>query len=276
MDLADWLRSNDGIAHRRRVDAAGFTRTAITRAIDSGRIVRIRSRWLATPDAAHSRKADAARAGGRLSCASAAQELGLWAFPDPRLHLAVPPHSGRSSPAATRHWSLGPLAAHPHELVEPPENVLVHAAECLPSEQSLVIWESAVRTGLVNLAAMARLPIRSRRATALLETCSELSDSGLESLFVARLRNGGIRVRQQVPVLGHRVDALIGDRLVCQLDGFAHHSGAADRRRDLDHDRRLTLAGYTVLRFDYARIMFEWPLVEQQVRLALAQTTAGR
>ncbi|MFD6053746.1 DUF559 domain-containing protein [Agromyces sp. NPDC060279] len=275
MELADWLRRAGGLAHRTQLDDAGYRRTALERAIDSGRVVRIRARWLATPEASGSRRADAIRAGGRLTCASAAQELGLWTFPEPRLHLSVPAHSGRSDPTAVRHWSRGPVPVHPHALVEPPENLLAHAADCLPFEQSLVIWESAVRTGVVSLAVIAGLPVRSRRAMALLDVCSELSDSGLESVFVARLRRGGIPVRQQVPLLGHRVDALVGDRLVCQLDGFAHHRSAADRRRDLDHDRRLALAGYTVLRFDYARIMFAWQIVEQQIRLALAQS-AGR
>lgn len=194
------------------------------------------------------------------------------AAPAPLRPVALGPER---DPAAVRHWSRGPVPVHPHALVEPPENLLAHAADCLPFEQSLVLWESAVRTGAVSLAVIAGLPIRSRRAKALLDVCSELSDSGLESVFVARLRRGLVPVRQQVPLLGHRVDALVGDRLVCQLDGFAHHRSAADRRRDLDHDRRLALAGYTVLRFDYARVMFAWQLVEQQIRLALAQS-AGR
>ncbi|NUT58055.1 MAG: DUF559 domain-containing protein [Agromyces sp.] len=86
-----------------------------------------------------------------------------------------------------------------------------------------------------------------------------------------RLRRIGIPVRQQVAILGHLVDGLIGDRLVYQIDGFAHHRTAAQRRQDIAHDRRLALAGFTVLRFDYAQIMFDWPAVELEIRTAMAQ-----
>lgn len=70
---------------------------------------------------------------------------------------------------------------------------------------------------------------------------------------------------------GHPVDFLIGDRLVVQLDGFEHHSSPAARRRDMDADARLTLLGYTVLRFDYQQVMFEWERVEAVLATAMAQ-----
>ena len=99
---------------------------------------------------------------------------------------------------------------------------------------------------------------------------SLLSDSGLETLFIARLRGLPLRVRQQVRIDGHPVDALIGERLVVQLDGFAHHR-ADERRRDLRADARLALRGYTVLRFDYQQVLFDWPFVEGAVLTAVAQ-----
>ena len=80
----------------------------------------------------------------------------------------------------------------------------------------------------------------------------------------------GVHAVQQVPLLGHEVDLLIGQRLVIQLDGFAYHQ-AAQRRADIAHDRRLRLAGYTVLRFDYIEVMDRWPLVERQILAAVAQ-----
>ncbi|GAB6857228.1 DUF559 domain-containing protein [Microbacterium xylanilyticum] len=56
-----------------------------------------------------------------------------------------------------------------------------------------------------------------------------------------------------------------------QLDGFEHHSGAEQRRRDIRADARLALRGYTVLRFDYAQVMFEQAFVQETVRAAMAQ-----
>ncbi|MCR2764070.1 endonuclease domain-containing protein [Microbacterium sp. zg.B48] len=97
-----------------------------------------------------------------------------------------------------------------------------------------------------------------------------LSGSALETLFVVRLRPWGIPIRQQIVLAGRRVDVLIGERLVVQIDGFAFHSSAADRGRDVAHDRELVLRGYTVLRFTYAQVIHEWPAVERAVARAVA------
>jgi very-short-patch-repair endonuclease len=67
------------------------------------------------------------------------------------------------------------------------------------------------------------------------------------------------------------VDALVGQRLVIQLDGFARHGDAALRGRDIDADVRLRLRGYNVVRFDYHQVFFLPDLVADIVRTALAQ-----
>ncbi|WP_165397273.1 DUF559 domain-containing protein [Microterricola gilva] len=56
-----------------------------------------------------------------------------------------------------------------------------------------------------------------------------------------------------------------------QIDGFGFHSTAEQRRSDIAHDRLLTLRGYTVFRYDYKEILFEWPRVEAEILRALAQ-----
>lgn len=78
-------------------------------------------------------------------------------------------------------------------------------------------------------------------------------------------------VRQQVWIDGHPVDGLVGTSLVVQIDGFAHHGTAADRRRDIAADARLTVRGYVVLRFDYRQILFDWDRVVDTVVTAMSQ-----
>jgi very-short-patch-repair endonuclease len=63
---------------------------------------------------------------------------------------------------------------------------------------------------------------------------------------------------------------LVGERLVIQLDGFAHHLSAAQRGRDIAHDAELRLRGSTVLRFGYAQVIYDWPTVERTVARAVA------
>jgi len=124
-------------------------------------------------------------------------------------HVSMP--RNRAVPASDTlrvHWSAGPVPVARFALVEPVENALVH---------------------------IARLPVR--------DAASGLSDSGLETLPVSRLAASGIRVSQQVMLEGHKVDGLIGDRLVLQSDGFSFHSSAEQRRADIAHDRRLALLG---------------------------------
>ena len=117
---------------------------------------------------------------------------------------------------------------------------------------------------------LARVRWNCPAARELASAASKLSDSGLESEFVQLMRGAGVAVRQQVWIDGHPVDGLIGERLIVQLDGFAHHQ-AADRRRDLRADARLALRGYTVLRFDYQQVLFNAPYVIDTVQTAIAQ-----
>jgi very-short-patch-repair endonuclease len=271
MELTAWLNTRDGIAHVHDALRAGFTRYAIKRTVERGGARRIRRFWLVTPEA-DSDLVAAARVGGRVACLSVAKRLNLWHFDDGRLHVAVPPNSGHvASDDQIIHWSRGPIPVSPYGLVEPLENALAHVADCQPFESGLVVWESAIRKHLVASSLLERLPLRTESARRVRLAASALSDSGIETIPAARLRLLGIAVRQQVMIDGHAVDGLIGERLVYQIDGYEFHSDAATRRRDIAEDARLVLTGYTVLRFDYKQVLFDWEYVERTILAAIAQ-----
>lgn len=270
MDLASWLRARGGWAHRADVLEAGWTRYRIEQALRSTLVLVAGRRWLHVPSVDHELLA-AMGASARVTCVSAARMLGLWVpRPPDRLHLSVHPHAGRDVSRFVAHRSIGPVDALPRSPVDAIENVLARVATCLPHLDALTIWESAINKRLVTVEHLQAVGWATRAARALAAEAGAASDSGLETLVVHRLARIGIVARQQVPLLGHDVDLLIGRRLVIQLDGFAYHQ-AAQRRSDIAHDRRLRLAGYTVLRFDYAEIMDRWPLVERQILAAIAQ-----
>ncbi len=234
------------------------------------RLLLLRRQWIVHPDAPAAFRS-AAASGGRVTCVSAAAVDGLWVPETPTAdHLALPPHSGASCADAVVHRAVGVTAAAPRDLLDPIENVLELATGCLDYADALAIWESAVRKKLVTLTHLRSVTWRSRAAQRLAKETGALSDSGLETLFTRRLRRIGIVVRQQVHILGHHVDGLVGSRLVLQTDGFEHHRDRAQRRADLAHDRALRLAGYTVFRYSYEDIMFDWPRVEAEIRAALA------
>lgn len=269
--LVEFLRRRGGAVHTRTVRAAGFTPHSMVSAVRDARIERVRRSWLIHPQCPPPRRAAAVR-GGRLTCVSAAAERGLWVPTAGDPHIWVPSTASRLDATGVRlHRGVGPVPL-PH--TEPDEhivNVLFHVASCLVPADALAVWESALRRRDVEAEVLARVIWRSPRAERVARAAGTLSDSGLESHFRALLAGAAISMRQQVRIDGHAVDGLIGERLVVQLDGFAFHSTSADRRRDLAQDARLVLRGYTVLRFDYAQVMFEPETVLDRIRMAMAQ-----
>lgn len=272
MLLHHWLRARDGIAHTSDIYAAGFSRHAVSKEIDGRRMLRIRRSWIALRDCEPELQA-AVRVGGRLTCVSAARRLGLWVPPDDTaVHVSVRPESGRHDrKSLVLHWGRGPAPTPKHATVEPLINTLNHVARCLAPFLALTIWESALNTSLISLDELRSVGWRGSRACGLAELAGTLADSGLETQFITLMRAIGVPVRQQVWIDGHPVDALIGDRLVVQLDGFAHHGDAASRRRDIEADARLRLRGYIVIRFDYFQLFFEPAYVQETIRTAIAQ-----
>lgn len=270
--VEQWVREHGQVAHSSHLRDAGFSDHAMRDAVRTGRLIRMNRSWLVVPDCPPEKVA-AASVGGRLTCASAARLDELWTptGESDAVHVAVP-HSASRIPQdeITAHRAAGPVPVAPKASTEPILNVLFHVARCLAPIDALAIWESALRLGRTTVEELRRTQWRSAPAQRFAGVASALSDSGLESHFVMLMRLIGLVVRQQVWLDGHPVDALIGDRIVVQLDGFAHHR-ADDRRRDIAADTRLVLLGYTVFRFDYYQLLFQPELVQQTILRAIAQ-----
>ncbi len=81
------------------------------------------------------------------------------------------------------------------------------------------------------------------------------------------LRALGISYRSQVAIDGvGKVDLLIGDRLVLEVDGEEWHSGAEAYAVDRERDLRLVELGYSVIRLTYDQVMDEWDRVIAAIR----------
>lgn len=274
-DLEGWLRARGGIAHREDALDAGFSPAHVRRAVGPHTgILRVRRVWLAVPDAPPL-ELRAARAGGRIACVSIARRRGWWLTEraDDTMHLAVRPHARSDGIAdfdGVVHWTtpIAPVSAR--GLEESVEDALAHIASCLPRADALAVWESAARREGLSAEALAAVRWPSRDAAWCARHVTGLSDSGLETVFAYRLSAWGVPFRQQVWLAGRPVDVLIGERLVIQVDGYGFHSSSADRTRDVAHDAELRLRGYTVLRFTYAQVLHEWPVVARTISRAIA------
>lgn len=228
----------------------------------------MRKGWVALPGA-DAYLVAAARAGVVISCITQARRLGLWVLHEDRPHVAAPAHSGCVTPRdAAVHWAKPLVPRHPDALIDPIENVLTLVALCQPFEAALAVWESALRKGLVETHALERMPLPAV-ARNVLESAFPFSDSGLESFVVPRLKWLNLPLVPQVWISGHRVDFLIGERLVLQIDG-GHHVGE-QRESDIEHDAQLVLLGYHVIRVGYRQVVERWSSVHDVIVRAVAQ-----
>lgn len=262
-----------GVVRTCELRSAGLSRRDIERAVRSGDLIRVRPGWFARRGLDDDRMA-AARAGGRLTCLSAARAYGLWIPPgvDERPHIALHDASHRAPSRHRCHRDpREPVLSRCRDrtLVDPVA-MLEQLIRCQDAETAFVVIESALATPLVSREEWVRLLRRlSPRLAHPLSLASDLSGSGTESRFVFRIRRCGIRVRQQVWIGQDRTDVELDDGTIVELDSSAHHDALLDARRDA----RVGIRGRPTLRFRYEQVWFEWDSVEAAV---LAARRRGR
>lgn len=244
----------------------GVTARELTRAFHEGEVTRPRQGVYALPDAP-AELTHAASHGGTIGCAEAAALHGLWVLELPLLHhlwmgQAGTPRSGCAD--CVLHWDSGHVDVG---VLPPVANVLLQMASCCGVEAFFAALESALRRALLPPSGRRwlerHLPVTMRW---LLAFARSDADSGLESLLRLRLHRLGISVRTQVAVdrVGE-VDFVIGERLIVEADGRENHERERERQKDLRRDALAAAAGFTTLRFTYALVVGEWPVVEAAI-----------
>jgi very-short-patch-repair endonuclease len=157
------------------------------------------------------------------------------------------------------------------------EQSLVQAAICLGPEAFFAAFESAWNQNLIDRRARsevrAALPARFRW---LVDIARPDAQSGLESILRLRLHRLGIFLESQIWIDGvGRVDFVLDGCIILEVDGRENHEGPSLRRRDLRRDAAAAVRGYETLRFDYALVIHDWPIVEAAIlaRLVTARST---
>lgn len=266
--LAEIVASFGGVVRTARLGEAGISRSSIDHAMREGTLLRVRRGWVAVPGA-DVMLVSAAKAGVVLTCLTQAERLGLWVHERPaQHHVGANPHGAPvTSEHIHVHWARPLVPRHPDALTDPIENVLALVADCEPYEQALATWESALNKGLVDLSILSKLPLKTA-ARRIADNATPFADAGLETYLRPRLRWLRVPLTFQIWIAGHRVDALLGQRLVLQVDGGTHVG--AQRVEDNRHDAQLRLMGYTVIRVSYTQVMFAWEGVQDQIMRAVA------
>lgn len=264
----------------------GFTGRSLTSAVLAGSIVRLRQGWYAS-DAATAAQLVAVRVGGRISHLTAAASYGLWAGVDTRIHIALIRGQSRlrapSLPGDHRHPDVETVLhwteeghvdrTSPLTWRVPLDSCLTGVVRISDTETALACVETAITKYGLTPEGLRRMfaaePARSRLVVGRAATGSE---SGIESIFCHRCRGLGIEVAQQVVFRGiRRIDALLGRRVIVELDGREFHDQSRAFHRDRRGDAELVALGYVVLRFTYYQVLFDWPFVERTVLAALAE-----
>ena len=263
------LADSGGIADVASLRAAGATPRALTMAVQSGSLVRPRRGFYAGPSASAEGLA-AVRAGGRLSCTSAARTYGLWGGMDARIHVCVPPHSTRlRSLDVVRHW-MTTERAQPWRVSL--DDCLRSVVRCADEETAVAVLDTALGAGRVSFARLDRIFADEAAWThGVVAKARPGSDSGVESIVRQRLAAAGHLVEQQVYVAGvGRVDLRIDARLFIELDGFAYHGDRDSFERDRVRDAGLALRRERRLRLSARQVMNEWELAYSLIQAVLA------
>lgn len=257
-ETAHLLAVNGGVVSIAQLRAAGLPKPK-TR---TEGWVQLRRGWYATRSA-DPRVVRAVTAGGVLACVSALRFRGVW-VPDSVLHIRYSARARRSG--------AGLRSCHPYRLdppavcaVDPVDIAVASAANCLGAEGLVVVLDSMLNKRMIEMADARTIVAASRFAHLdLAERCDARSESGTETIVRLRLRARGIRLRSQVNVPGvGRVDFLVGDRLIIEVDSREHH--LPGYQTDRTRDRVATGLGFLVIRLTYDDIVYRWAVVEADI-----------
>jgi len=289
--IAGWIRRNGGAVPARELDAAGFSREQLSAAVIDGSVIRVRQRWFAVSDAPVD-VVRAVRVGGAATGASVARIHGLWDTGlDEMLHVRVHRSASRlKSPTAVPAASAsgGRSAIVPLDAVgdrvcvhyrsDPPirsgrDPLAVALAEmlhCTRAVDAIATIDSALARGEVGLDEIRSFAGPSHGRT--LDRCTDGSESGIETKVRLLLRARNIRHRSQVSIVRvGRVDLLVGDRLVIEVDGARHHTGSEQFENDRRRDFELAMRGYLVLRLSYSMVVDDWEVTSRGILALIAR-----
>ena len=266
----------DLVATRAELRSLGVTPHELTAATRSGELVRVRRGWYAHPwaDDAVIR---AVRVGGRLACVSALRAHGVWAVDDERLHVHVPESASRLRSQHDKSVALADRLAdgvvlhrshYPHAAGGTRLRCSVVEALAQYLREHCDAWgvaalDSALHKRAISEQQLSELHrVLPRRCRRLMAQADARSESGTESIVRVGLVRAGIRPRLQVWVLKDvRVDLLIGDRLIIEVDSREFHDDPEAFERDRRRDLLLKALGFEVLRLSYAQVMGDWPTI---------------
>ncbi|QAY58835.1 DUF559 domain-containing protein [Microbacterium protaetiae] len=274
-------------ATRAEILAEGMSRRGLEAAVRSGELVRARRDHYvaaATPRAV----LQAVRIGGRLTCLSLLQLLGVFVFACDTLHVHIPRGASRlrsprnrakplrrgSKRGARLHWS--PLARDEGgtSACVGVIDALIHSVLCQQARHAVATLDSALNKGMITALDLAEIFHALPAKFAVLQTLVDArAQSGPETLVRLMLRGLGCHVDLQVAFeqVGF-VDMVVDRWLVIECDSKAFHSTWEAQLEDYRRDGILASYGYCVFRIAAEDILYR----PEQVLASLRGLVATR
>lgn len=268
------LRAYGGRASRAEV-VAWTTPRRLAAALLAGEVVRARRGVYVLPVLPEPHVA-AARAGGVLSHASAADHWGLSLVAPPHeVHVTVP-HGAR--PRVQRgvvlHWSISPppTACRVTSVLR----TVLDCATTMPFTEALAVADSALGRGLLTPEQLSqgvegsRSYGRARRLRVALAADGRAFNAFESCLRGVVLDAGvtGFEPQLEIRLARRLVRVDLGDparRLVLEADSYEHHGGREALVRDCERYDELVREAWRVLRFSWEHVMFRQQWVAETV-----------
>jgi very-short-patch-repair endonuclease len=183
---------------------------------------------------------------------------------DQRVHVAFDAKGHRYATAPiVAHWRP---RAREDGLVEDALTAFTQLARCVGPLDVVIAADSLLNQEILTQRQIDGVLSRTARGRRMLRQVDGRAESGTETIVRTRLRARGVQLRTQVSIAAvGRVDLVVGDRLVIEVDGREWHDTESQFELDRARDARLIALGYLVMRFSFQRVMREMPEVERQI-----------
>ena len=240
------------ILTRAELRQRGFTGRALTNAVSEGRLLRLRRDRYAAVDIDPA-IAEAVRIGGRLSCLSLLQLLGIFVHECVNLHVHIAPGTTRlrapASDSTVLHWKAWSGDAALRHAVSIRDAVL-QAVHCQPPRAAIATLDSVIHHGLLTMNDLrdvfADLP---RRCRPLLRLVDGSAGSGPETYLRLLLRTLGLNYETQVLIAGvGYVDFVVDGWLIIECDSREFHADWPQQVKDRHRDIFAAAQGYVTIR----------------------------
>lgn len=229
----------------------GLSGRAITAAVRMGHLIRVRRGWYAQRSCA-SEIVTAVGIGGRITCLSLLQMVGVFVLKNSRMHVHVPPRLSRSRrrrpSSATLHWGECRHRGTTHAVSI--HDAVRQSVRCQAPRAAIATLDSVLHHRVLTHAQLdaifCDLPQRFRALLALVDASAE---SGPETFMRLLLRSLGVPFEVQVTLDGvGRVDFIVDGWLIIECDSREFHEGWDKQVEDRARDLAAARLGYVTIR----------------------------